>query len=349
MQVRHGQQWHFAAVGGANAEVLQALDGAAGLQRVAHHDFHVLACAGQPLHFFTKIRLTHLTVYIGQGKPKLCRTGFQFDANFLRGTLQVVAYVVQAFVGAQLLFQVRRRCPQHVEVGVANGKFETGAAIIERVLHRYFFRVRDIPEQLAQSQRGVLGRHVTQFRRRQFDNGHHAVATGAGIPVFDQYAFAFCALIHFLLEAFLRVLKLCQYFQCAAVGRAFRHDHIDNYLVGLDFRHKAFFHPAATEHTEANHHHRDKDTQGQVSAIHRPLADPAVVFLGKIDNAVGNAFLDAAKTAESIVGLVARFQVAQVRRKDKQGFDQREQQRENHNPGDVTGEFAGRATNENPW
>ena len=227
---------------------------------------------------------------------------------------------------------------------MTDGQLEAGAAVILGVLDRNLLGIRHIAHQFTQANRCILGGHVAHFRRRQLDDGDHAVPARACVPVLDQLAFALGAFLDFLDETTLRVLQLGQDFQCATVGRTIRQFHVDDDLVRFDFRHEALLHPAGTKHAEADDQHRDEDTGGEIGPVHRPLADTPVITIGKSDDAVGDSLLEAPEAAQ----LGTRFQLRKVSRKNQQRLHQRERQRQNHHPGDVPGEFARRATEKKP-
>ena len=120
-------------------------------------------------------------------------------------------------------------------------------------------------------------------------------------------------MIDFFHQRLFSSLQLGQDFQCATVGRTFGHHNINNDLVGFDVRHKALLDPARTKQTKADNEYTEKYTGGQVTVLKCPAANFTVTLIRKMKDAVGNSFLELAKTLQVMPG----FHAGQVRRQDQ--------------------------------
>ena len=112
---------------------------------------------------------------------------------------------------------------------------------------------------------------------------------------------AFGTLVDLFFQFTLGFLQLRQDFQRTAVGRAFRHHHVDYDFIRLHLRHEGFFDPAGTEQADSHHQRGDENTGCQVALVDRELTDLTIPFVCEMNNAVRDAFLKMPKPTQHCV------------------------------------------------
>src|SRR5699024_4279805 len=105
LDVGHGPEGHFRAVGRANAHGFQVTLRGALLARVAHHHADVVLAALNALDFLAEEGLTNLARQILLAQAQHLGLGPDVELQLLESAFEGVAHVVGALVGLDPLFE----------------------------------------------------------------------------------------------------------------------------------------------------------------------------------------------------------------------------------------------------
>ena len=331
---------HLAAVGGADAHVLEVAERAPLVARVADHDADVVTAALDALGLFAVEGLPHLPAEVLEGEAEGLGGGLDAEPHLLLAGPEGVGHLVDAGVLAEPPLHLFGGRPQAVEVGAGELHVDVAAPAPSGQREVHLHGLRDGPGRVAPQESELLAavdallrgreldRDLAYVRRRHADDRRYGPAAprGQGL-VADHRQHVHEVVPAGLLEQAAAEtcrpgLELRDRLAGGRDRRPLRQRHRGRYDVGLQGGNEAEAGPSRRHEADGHDHDADADRGGQVAPAERGVEHGAVDALHEALQAVREPGLEAAPRPPA----GAPRDVREVRRQDVQRLEQREQQ-----------------------
>ena len=316
LEIGHGVEGHFAAVGGANAEVFEVFDGASFLRRVADHDFDVVAAALDALGFDAVKGGADLASEVGLSQAEWFGAGVNVELNFPFAAAVVVFDIEEALVGGEFGLDRRGGGLEGLEVAAGELNVDRHASSTGSVgVEGEFFDPRHGADQLAPAVRQAGGGECFDvatagevFALDQLDGDFSNMGAGNLTGIAHRAAAALEGLradgddgvVKWLAEAFgfdfgdeffEAVLHLLNRTGGEFNGGAFGHDELGHNVVGGDRWEENEGQVLAQQHAAHDHKNADKERHGGVAVGQYLLQEGTVADLYEVLQTVGHLAL----------------------------------------------------------